>query len=51
MIEEPERREAYARQAAIRANDFAAPSILPRFEQAYRDVVAAGTRTGPAPAG
>jgi glycosyltransferase involved in cell wall biosynthesis len=51
MIEDPERREAYARQAAIRANDFAAPSILPRFEQAYRDVIAAGARTGPAPAG
>ncbi|HVD41009.1 MAG TPA: glycosyltransferase family 4 protein [Solirubrobacterales bacterium] len=51
LIEDPERREEFARQAAIRADNFTAPSILPRFEQTYREVIAAGSRTGPALAG
>jgi glycosyltransferase involved in cell wall biosynthesis len=36
-------RTEYGREASARAKDFAASSVLPRFEQAYRDVVAAGS--------
>jgi glycosyltransferase involved in cell wall biosynthesis len=43
LIRDPARREEYGRAAAERARTFAAPSVLPRFEQAYRDVIAAGS--------
>jgi glycosyltransferase involved in cell wall biosynthesis len=41
LIRDPKRREAYGRAAAQRARTFAAPAVLPRMEQAYRDVIAA----------
>lgn len=44
LVDEPALREAVGREAAERARGFAASSVLPRFEQAYRDVVAAGPR-------
>jgi D-inositol-3-phosphate glycosyltransferase len=43
LIADPERREAYGRAAARRATDFTAEVVLPRFEQAYRDLIAAGS--------
>jgi glycosyltransferase involved in cell wall biosynthesis len=43
LIRDPERREACGRAAAEHARTFAAPAVLPRFEQAYRDVIAAGS--------
>jgi glycosyltransferase involved in cell wall biosynthesis len=42
LIADPERREALGRAAAERAKSFAAPSVLPRFEQAYEATIAAG---------
>jgi glycosyltransferase involved in cell wall biosynthesis len=42
LIDDPARREEYGRVAAERAKDFAAGAVIPRFEQAYRDVLAAG---------
>ena len=42
LIGDPERRERYGRTASERARSFAATSVIPRFEQAYRDVLAAG---------
>jgi len=42
LIEDPERREQMGRAAAERAKNFAGPSVLPRFEKAYRDTIAAG---------
>ena len=42
LIREPQRREEYGRAAAERARSFAAKSVIPRFEQAYDDVVAVG---------
>jgi hypothetical protein len=44
MIEDPDLRERCGRAAAERAEAFAASAVLPRFEQAYRDVIAAGAR-------
>jgi glycosyltransferase involved in cell wall biosynthesis len=44
LIGDPELRERYGRAAAERAKEFAASAVLPRFEQAYRDVVAAGAK-------
>jgi glycosyltransferase involved in cell wall biosynthesis len=41
LIRDPARREAYGRASAERARSFAAPAVLPRFEQAYREVIAA----------
>lgn len=41
LIGDPERRERYGRTASERARSFAATSVIPRFEQAYRDVIAA----------
>jgi glycosyltransferase involved in cell wall biosynthesis len=41
LICDPARRAAYGRAAAERARGFAVSAVLPRFEQAYRDVVAA----------
>jgi len=41
LIADPERREVLGRAAAERAKSFAAPSILPRFEQAYEATIAA----------
>lgn len=43
LIEDPERRERLGRAAAERAQSFTASSVLPRFEEAYRDVIAAGS--------
>ncbi len=42
LIADPERREAMGLAAAERAKNFAAPSVLPRFEQAYEATIAAG---------
>jgi glycosyltransferase involved in cell wall biosynthesis len=42
LIENPERREAMGRAAAERARSFAAPAVLPRFEQAYEEILARG---------
>lgn len=42
LIRDPARREAYGRAAKERAEDFAAGAVIPRFEQAYREVLAAG---------
>jgi glycosyltransferase involved in cell wall biosynthesis len=41
LIRDPARRAAYGRAAAVRAQAFSASVVLPRFEQAYRDVIAA----------
>jgi glycosyltransferase involved in cell wall biosynthesis len=43
LIGDPERRGEYGRVASERARSFAATSVIPRFEQAYRDVLAAGS--------
>jgi glycosyltransferase involved in cell wall biosynthesis len=43
LIGDDERRQQFGRKAAERAREFAAPAVLPRFEQAYRDVLAAGS--------
>jgi len=43
LIADPERRGEYGRTASERARSFAATSVIPRFEQAYRDVLAAGS--------
>jgi glycosyltransferase involved in cell wall biosynthesis len=42
LIEDPERRERFGHAASDKAQTFAARSVIPRFEQAYRDVLAAG---------
>jgi len=42
LIGDPERRDRYGRAASERARSFAARAVIPRFEQAYRDVLAAG---------
>jgi glycosyltransferase involved in cell wall biosynthesis len=44
LIGDEDLRERYGRAAAERARAFAASAVLPRFEQAYRDVIAAGDR-------
>jgi glycosyltransferase involved in cell wall biosynthesis len=44
LIRDPARREAYGHAARVRAATFAAPVVLPRFEQLYREVVAADPR-------
>jgi glycosyltransferase involved in cell wall biosynthesis len=44
LIADPERREAMGKAAAVRARGFAAPAVLPRFEDAYRSVIATGNR-------
>lgn len=41
LIADPERRDRYGKVARERAGDFSATSVIPRFEQAYRDVIAA----------
>ena len=43
LIENPERREAMGLAAAEKAQSFADSSVLPRFEDAYRATIAAGT--------
>jgi glycosyltransferase involved in cell wall biosynthesis len=43
LIDNPGRREAMGRAAAERARNFAAPAVLPRFEQAYEEILARGT--------
>lgn len=40
LIQDPERRESYGRAAAERAAAFSAEAVLPRFEQAYEEVLA-----------
>ena len=40
LIDDPQRRAAMGRAALERARTFTAEAVLPRFEQAYRDVVA-----------
>lgn len=40
LIDDPERREALGRAGRERWTEFAAPAVLPRFEQAYQDVIA-----------
>ncbi len=47
LIEDPARREALGSAAAERANEFVAAAVLPRFEQAYETIVAAGAQTSP----
>lgn len=42
LIENPARRGEFGRAASERARSFAATAVIPRFEQAYRDVLAAG---------
>jgi glycosyltransferase involved in cell wall biosynthesis len=42
LICNPARREAYGHAARVRAATFAAAAVLPRFERAYRDVLAYG---------
>ena len=39
LIADPARREQMGRAAAIRAREFRADAVLPRFEQLYRDVL------------
>jgi glycosyltransferase involved in cell wall biosynthesis len=43
LIADPKLREEMGRAAAERARSFRAENILPRFEEAYRAVIAAGT--------
>ena len=42
LIDNPGLRESMGKAAAERAQSFAAPAVLPRFEQAYEDVLARG---------
>jgi glycosyltransferase involved in cell wall biosynthesis len=42
LIDDPEKRDAFGRAAGQRARSFAAGVVIPRFEQTYLDVVAAG---------
>ena len=42
LIADPALREEMGRAAAERARSFKAENILPRFEEAYRTVIAAG---------
>jgi len=44
LIRDPKRRAELGRAASRRAEDFAGATVLPRFEQAYRDVIAAAAR-------
>lgn len=48
LIADPARREQLGRSAAKRAREFAAPSVVPRFEQAYRDAIESASDTMPA---
>jgi glycosyltransferase involved in cell wall biosynthesis len=43
LIGDPERRERMGRAAAERAKTFASAAVVPRFEQAYRDAIEAGS--------
>jgi glycosyltransferase involved in cell wall biosynthesis len=45
LIGDPQLREEMGRAAAERARSFRAENVLPRFEEAYRTVIAAGTGT------
>jgi glycosyltransferase involved in cell wall biosynthesis len=42
LIGDPEQRDRYGQAASAKARTFAATAVIPRFEQAYRDVLAAG---------
>jgi glycosyltransferase involved in cell wall biosynthesis len=44
LIDDPERREQLGRAAGDRAKQFAAPAVLPHFEQAYRDTIDQASR-------
>ena len=45
LIADPERRERLGQAAAERARSFRAENVLPRFEEAYRSVIAAGSNS------
>jgi glycosyltransferase involved in cell wall biosynthesis len=45
LIADPERRDRLGEAAAERARSFRAENVLPRFEEAYRSVIAAGSST------
>jgi len=42
LIDDPEQRNRFGQAASEKARSFAAAAVIPRFEQAYRDVLAAG---------
>ena len=42
LIADPDLRDRHGANASERARSFAASTVLPRFEQAYRDVIATG---------
>jgi glycosyltransferase involved in cell wall biosynthesis len=44
LVDDPERRDALGAAARVRARDFTADAIVPRFEQAYRDLLAVAAR-------
>jgi glycosyltransferase involved in cell wall biosynthesis len=44
LVDDPERRERMGQAAAERAKSFASESVLPRFEQAYRDALMSASR-------
>jgi glycosyltransferase involved in cell wall biosynthesis len=49
LIGDPQLRERFGRNASERASSFAASAVLPRFERAYREVIAVGAETPPRP--
>ncbi len=46
LMTDPARREALGRAAAEKATGFAAPNVIPRFESAYEEVIAAAATEG-----
>jgi glycosyltransferase involved in cell wall biosynthesis len=46
LMTDPARRQALGRAAAEKAASFAAPNVIPRFESAYEEVIAAGSAEG-----
>lgn len=44
LVDDPKGRDALGAAARVRARDFTADTIVPRFEQAYRDVLAVAAR-------
>jgi hypothetical protein len=42
LIGDSEQRARFGQAASEKARSFAATAVIPRFEQAYRDVLAAG---------
>ena len=45
LVDDPQRRDALGAAARARARDFTAETIVPRFEQTYRDLLAVAART------